>query len=331
LFQNDESYLKKENKIFPAMGAIMNCAAYGSYAPKALKEVQDIAVKFESLFSKMKEESDISCINNAGGAWVNAQEHTGEILRQALLYAQKTDGMYEPAIAPLTDLWDIKRKMKNKEAFSLPDENSIKKAIPKCDWRNIEMRDERCFRALNGARIDLGGIAKGYTLDKIGGIFKQNEISSALLSFGSSSVAVFGTKPDGNFWKVGLKAPDCAVNEYFAVVSLKDKFLSVSGDYEQYFIKNAKRYHHIINSKTGYPSESGLRSVTVISDNAALSEAYSTALFIMGIDEALSFHKRTGGFEAVFVTADKQVLCTQEIKNNFEFKGTPLGYSYKSS
>ncbi|MDR1195653.1 MAG: FAD:protein FMN transferase, partial [Endomicrobium sp.] len=182
--------------------------------------------------------------------------------------------------------------------------------------------------ALNGAKIDLGGAAKGFAAKKICKLFVRENIVSAMASLGSSSIAFIGTKPDGSLWKAGLKVPYAQGNEYFAVVSLKDKFLSVSGGYERYFVKDGKRYHHIFDKKTGCPAQSGLESVTVVSDNAVLTETYSTALFVMGLEAAMDFYKQNNGFEAVFLTSSKQVYCTDGLKNNFDFDGKHYGYVY---
>ena len=113
------------------------------------------------------------------------------------------------------------------------------------------------------------------------------------------------------------------------MIRLRNQFLSTSGDDQQCFVKDGRRYHHIFDKGTGYPSDKGLRSVTVIADSGAMSEAYSTAPHVMGLDAALEFQKCEGGFEAVFVTSDQRVVCTPGAQEIFEFRGEALGYQYK--
>ncbi|MDR2427001.1 MAG: FAD:protein FMN transferase [Endomicrobium sp.] len=321
---------QNHTKIFFAMGTAVSLTIYTD-APdeQILDESENIVKHLESLFSTMRQDSDISRINIAAGLWCTVHTDTDEILQKAIYFAQKTDGAYEPAIFSLVRLWDIKSKIGKKETLTIPNEKSIREVLCKCDWHNIETDGNKRYRMLNGAEIDLGAAAKGFTSEKICKFFSLKNINSAMVSLGNSSIAFMGTKPDGSLWKAGLKVPGALGNEYFAVVSLKDKFLSVSGGYERYFVKDGKRYHHIFDKKTGYPTESGLESVTVISDDAALSEAYSTALFVMGPETALDFYKQNDGFEAVFVTSSKHVYCTDGLKSNFEFCGKPYGYLYR--
>lgn len=319
---------EKVSKTFFAMGTVMNLTFCGNYVQKSLDEAAVLISKLDFLLSRMRADSEITQLNtSASNKWIKVDDDTDAVLREALLYAEKTHGVYDPAMGALVDLWNIKYR-NNQDKQVLPDEDKIQQALHLCDYRNIETDRAGRYRVLNNAGIDLAGIAKGYAADRVYKLCRQREITSALISLGTSSMAAMGVKPDGNAWKIGLKGIDGDKNACFGVVHLKEQFLSTSGDYEQYFVKGSRRYHHIMDKKTGYPSNSGLCSVTVISDNGALSEAYSTALLIMGLDKALTFQKSEGGFEAVFVTADKQVVCTEGIQNQFEFRGKELGYSY---
>ncbi|HWQ41247.1 MAG TPA: FAD:protein FMN transferase [Desulfosporosinus sp.] len=317
---------EKMSKTFFAMGTVMNLTFCGNYVQKALDEAAALISKLDSLLARMRTDSEITQLNiSTNNRWIKVHDDTNAVLREALLYAEKTNGAYDPAIGALVDLWDIKH-CDNRDEQELPDGAKIQETLLICDYRHIETDHAGHYRVLNSASIDLGGIAKGYAADRVYELCRQQEISSALISLGTSSLAAMGVKPDGNPWKIGLKGIDENKNACFGVVYLKDQFLSTSGDYEQYFMKDSRRYHHIIDKKTGYPSNSGLRSVTVISNNGALSEAYSTALLIMGLDKALSFQKSEGGFEAIFVTSDKHVVCTEGILSKFKFRGKTLGY-----
>ena len=134
-------------------------------------------------------------------------------------------------------------------------------------------------------KIDLGGIAKGYTSSRVMQIFKDCGVTSGLVSLGGN-VQALGTKTDGTDWQIAIENPDKS-SDYIGVVSVKDKAVITSGGYERYFEKNGKTYHHILDPKTGYPAESGLKSVTIVSDNGTLADALSTSLFVMGKEDAL--------------------------------------------
>jgi thiamine biosynthesis lipoprotein len=314
---------KKAERTFCAMGTVMHFSAYGTRAPEALEAAKAVIVQLDSLLARMKPESEITRLNLAAGGWLKVQEDTGALLREALRYAEKTNGVYDPAIGALVDLWAIGKPEKN-----IPAPEEIRRALASCDYRNIETDNAGRYRNRRGASIDLGGIAKGYAAGRVYALCQKQGVPSALFSLGTSSIAALGSKPDGSPWKVGLKTADTGKIECFGVVRLENQFLSTSGDYEQGFVKDGKRYHHILDRNTGYPADNGLRSVTVIAGSGAMSEAYSTALFIMGLDKALAFQKREGGFEAVFATADRRVVCTPGAQGIFEFRGKALGYDY---
>lgn len=318
---------KKEIRTFFAMGTMMSLTAYGEHAPVALAAAAARIAELDFLLARMNPDSEIARLNTAAQEhWVKVRDDTDAVLREALRYAEKTGGAYDPAIGRLVDLWRIKNR---RPGDDIPPAGQIRQALLACDYRKIERDHAGQYRLPEGASLDLGGIAKGYAADQVYALFRQQAISSALISLGTSSVAALGVKPDASPWKVGLKDVDGQGSAYFGIVFLQDQFLSTSGDYEQYFMKNGRRYHHILDKSTGYPADNGLRSVTVVAGNGALSEAYSTALLVMGLDRALAFQKSAGGFEAVLVTADKRIVCTAGLQNSFKFKGQWLGYQYE--
>lgn len=302
----------KVSKFLLAMGTVMNLTAYGAQANRALDVAMARVVRLDSLLARMKPDSEVTRLNTLG-EWMQVDDDTDAVLQAALFYAQKTGGLYDAAVGTLVDLWNG-----YKHSGQTPNELQIQQALATCDYHNIERDGQGCYRVVQGARIDLGGIAKGYAADCCYTLCQQLGVSSALISLGTSSIAALGKKPDGAAWRVGLKNVHEKNVPCFGVVHLANQFLSTSGDYEQYFVLGNQRYHHILDKRTGYPSISGLCSVSVIADNGALSEAYSTALFVMGLEQALTFQQSEGNFEAVFVTADDRIVCTAGIEDRFE-------------
>jgi thiamine biosynthesis lipoprotein len=338
--------MEKSEVTFFAMGTVVSLAAYGTDARQALEASQLIVEELDRLLSHTKDDSELSRLNRLGeNEWLAVHEDVAAALDESVKYAEKTGGVFDPTMGALIDLWAACGKKKQ-----IPDRSEIMKALASCDFRNIEegrqMGDAdkgggssylpstppsvspSRFRLENGARLHLGGIGKGFAADRVCDLCRSEDVHSALFSFGTSSIAALGGKPDGKPWKIGLRATDDERIDCFGVVSIKDQFLSTSGDYEHYDIIDGQRYHHILDVNTGYPADSGLRSVTVMADSGAESEAYSTALFVMGLDKALDFHLREGGFEAIFVTAGNRVVCTRGAKEIFEFRGREIGYEY---
>ena len=175
----------------------------------------------------------------------------------------------------------------------------------------------------NNAALDLGGIAKGYASDRVKEIFENHNIKSGLISFGSAIQAI-GTKPGGSKWRIGITDPQNKDN-HIARLEISDKCVATSGSYEQVFEENGRKYHHIIDPSTGYPANSGLAAVSVISDNAAAADALSTALFVMGLDKAVDYWKSSKAFDMILIADDNSVYITEPIEVSVEvLKNTNL-------
>ena len=154
---------KKIEKTFFAMGTMMSFIAYGAWASEALQASEAVIAKLDSLLSRKKPDSEITQLSlSTGGGWMKVQQDTDAVLREALRYAQKTNGAFDPAIGALVDLWAI-----NKREKSIPDLNKIRCVLASCDYRNIETDGAGRYRIHNGVGIDLGGIGKGYAADRI--------------------------------------------------------------------------------------------------------------------------------------------------------------------
>ncbi|EPN2092521.1 FAD:protein FMN transferase, partial [Clostridium botulinum] len=172
-----------------------------------------------------------------------------------------------------------------------------------------------------GQAIDLGAIAKGYTADELKKVLLNYNVSSAFLSLGGN-VYVLGNKPDKTPWKIGVQNPLEPRGDYLGIVSVSDKSVVTSGNYERFFERNGKRYHHIFDTKTGYPAEKGLISVSIISDKSIDGDALSTSVYTLGLDEGKKLIESLNNVEAVFVTKDKKVYITSGLKDTFKLTNT---------
>ena len=170
-------------------------------------------------------------------------------------------------------------------------------------------------------------MAKGYASDKLAELLKKKGVKSAWLSLGGNVCAI-GTKPDGSPWRIAVQNP-ADENDYVGVVEISDACAVTSGGYQRYFEENGKKYHHIIDPATGKPAESGLTSVTIICKDGTKADALSTALYVMGLDDALAYWKTQDDFEVIFVTEAGEVVATEGLKDSFTFDGKGNDYTYR--
>ena len=229
------------------------------------------------------------------------QPETRALLERALTLSDETGGTFDMTVAPLVALWGI-----TSDAPRVPSQEEIDALLPLVGGAHVHMDDAVTLDA--GCAVDLGGIAKGYASQQVADILRAHGVTSAVVSLGGN-VYVCGSKPDGTPWNVGIQDP--AGSGYAAIVSLTDRFAVTSGGYQRYFeAADGTVYRHILDPRTGRPADSDLLSVTIISDDGTAADAYSTALYVMGEQEAVSFWRAHGGFELILITADGRLLYT---------------------
>lgn len=309
------------------MNTVMSHKAFGKYAKEAIREVCNEAVRLEELLSRFISTSEISKINSSAGIKCEAlSSEVYEVLSHAVEFSKCCQGFFDVTIGPLITLWN-----KEKDICKSPKDLMIKKILPLVDYKDLLLDSYKKTAGLRriGQSIDLGGIGKGFAGDKFLDIFKKYGVSSAFTNIGGN-VVTLGAKPDGSPWKVGVQHPR-QENSLIGLVSVTDKAVVTSGDYQLYFIcKNGKRYHHILDPSTGYPVEAGLISVTVVTDNSMTADALSTILFISGIEKGFELLRGFCGVEAVFIDSDLQVYITSGLIDCFQpAEGIRVNILYK--
>ena len=316
-----------------AMDTAMIFTAYGANSTKATYAAEAEAYRLEALLSRTEEESPVAQLNSQGTAQVDAE--LWALIETALDYTAATDGAFDITVAPVLLAWGF-----TTDEYQVPSQAELDTLLPLVGPEHIRSLGENGDGTVTveldpGTQIDLGAIGKGYASDRVAAIFREYEIPRGLLRLGGSVLAI-GDRPDGAAWRVGIqdpKDPDSA-DAFAAVLNLTDAYAVTSGSYQRYFEQDGKTYHHIIDPATGYPAESGLASVTIVTDgadgNGTLCDALSTALFVMGEEKALDFW-RSGvyDFQMVLVTEDDRVVLTDgltgvltEIEDN--------GYTYET-
>lgn len=325
------------------MNTVVSQTVYGlgsrSAAAVALREIR----RLERLLSRFRPNSDVGRLSQKAPLAVPVHRETAHVLEAALEISRLSGGAFDVTAAPLISLWKV-----SAENPEVPSPEAIAKALELVDYRCLQFSCSASLPlgrpvfsarlAKQGQMVDLGGIAKGYAADRAMDVYRRRGITSAMIDIGGN-VALLGGKEDGSPWRVGIQDPDAPRGDCLGFLSLRDKSVVTSGDYERFFEVGGRRYHHIIDPRTGCPAGSGLCSVTVVADESMIADGLSTALFVLGLEQGLEMlqklrmpqmHQKPdstgspvsfGSVEAIFVTDDKDVHVTPGLVSAY----TPLG------
>ena len=262
--------------------------------------------RYERILSRTLEGSDVWRLNHANGTPVEVSEDTLAILRTAAEISELSEGAFDVSIAPVSTMWDF-----TSGAAVLPDADALADAAERVDYRKIVIEGNQVTMP-EGMMIDLGGIAKGYIADRVKGFLEDRGISHAILSFGGNIVAI-GLKPDGSEWRVGIQDIDKPTGEYMMVSRNKGGSTVTSGIYERGFEIDGTWYHHILDSKTGWPVQNELASVTIFSESSMLGDALSTAAFALGTEKGIQLLETLDGVEGLFIRKDRSFSGTSGV------------------
>lgn len=286
-----------------------------------LSGCMDLAEKYENLFSDTKADSDISKINAAKGALVHVDPETIKLINIGLAYGALSEGKFSITCGALTELWDMSEKAdeyaeKGDEAdISIPSSEEISAALATVGDANVEIREDTVKLKNPATRLDLGAVAKGYIADRMKEYLLENSVSSAIINLGGN-VLTMGSRPDGNKYTIGIQKPFSEDGRAAFTLDISDKSVVTSGNYQRYFKKDGKLYHHILDLTTGYPAETDYTSVTVVTKDSTEGDCLSTIFFLMGEDWARTYidtHSLTT--EAYYIEADGEVSYVGLKKN----------------
>lgn len=269
---------------------------------KAFHEIR----RLENLLSIHIQNSEVSKINRAAGKTaVPVSQEVIEVIQRSLFWSEKTKGAFDITIGPAQELWDF-------EKSSPPSKASIAEAIKKIDSAKIQLGQHTVFLTEEKMAINLGAIAKGYAVDKAIQILKNNKIKNALINAGGD-LKTLGKNPERLPWKIGLQHPR-KPESLLASFSILEKAVATSGDYQKYFELDGKRYHHILDPKTGYPS-TGSISATAIANNVMDADALSTALFVLGPEKGIALLDSLRDIEGLVVGTNGKVKLSKNMNS----------------
>ncbi len=260
--------------------------------------------KLDNIFNANSGFSELEEVNkNAGIKSVTVSDELYGLVKLSIDFAQKTKGAFDPAIGPLVKLWNI-----GFDSAKEPSANDINAVLPLLNYKDIYLKDKnKIFLKQRNMRLDLGGIAKGYAADKVIKILKENKIQNALIDFGGNIIAL-GKNPKGTEWQIGLKNPNIGKTNSVITISLKNKSLVTSGNYERFFKKDGIIYHHILDKKTGYPVQTNVNAVSIAADSSANADALSTSCYILGAEKSKELLKNFNDVTAFFFYDDNSIL-----------------------
>lgn len=281
-----------------------------------IEEALQYMEEMEALLSTNLNGSDVYKINqSAGKEPVEVSPHTYAIVEQAVKIAEESDGLFDISIGALTNLWRI-----GSEDARVPSNDEIEAALEKIDYTKISLDEENqtVFLEEEGMALELGGISKGYIGSEMADFFQENDITTGIINLGGN-VVVMGTSPSNEAgWNVGVQDPDEARGEVVGTQRVINAAIVTSGIYERYLEVDGVKYHHIMDPRTGYPLDNEISGVTVFAPTSLDGDSYSTALFLMGIEEGIEFINQRDGFEVVYVDKDGGVHLSAGIADSFE-------------
>ena len=276
--------------------------------------------RLDGLMSVWKDGSDLVRLNAAAGEHaVPVSSETREVLGIARQISEQTGGVFDVTFAALSGLWKFDNQDKD---GSVPDRHAIAKRLPLINYRELIVDENAgtAFLKRTGMRVNVGGIGKGYAVDRSAEILRRSGLRDFMIQAGGD-MYVAG-KRDDRPWRLGIRDPRGPADRIFAALDLTDGTFSTSGDYERFFMKDGRRYHHILDLRAGEPAAKS-RSVTLVTGRAVIADALAKAVFILGPDEGMALIERTPGVQGVIVSAKNELSISSGLRGRLTVLAPP--------
>lgn len=294
------------------LNTVVTVTIYDSQDEQLLEDVMELCDRYENMFSRTKKSSELYQLNHSllpteNGAFILSPE-TGELITKGLSYAKLSEGAFDITIEPVSSMWDFTSEKKK-----IPSRDEIAAVLPKINYKDVILNDNQLQFKQEGMGLDLGAIAKGYIADRMKEFLISKGVKSATINLGGNVLCI-GQKPDQTPFRIGIQKPFADRSETIAVIDITDKSVVSSGIYERFFEKDGEFYHHILNPKTGYPYDSSLISVTIISDESVDGDGLSTTCFALGLEKGMELINSLPDVQAVFITEDYEMHYSKDFE-----------------
>lgn len=318
--KNTEPLVKTEFML----GTVCTIQLYDNQSEEVITKVFDRIKDIENKMSVNKDGTEADAIANAAGkSYVKVSDDTYYVIQKGKYYSEWSEGKFDITIGPLVKLWGI-----GTNSARVPNKNEIDEKKALISYKDVLLndKDKSVMLAKEGMLLDLGGIAKGYAADEAARILRENNVNHAIVNLGGN-IVVLNDNVNGKPWNIGVQDPYNTRGEPAAQVSLVNKTVVTSGIYERYFEKDGVRYHHILNPFNGYPMDSDLASVTIITDTSIDADAMTKNLYYLGSVKGLDYAANTSNIEAIFITKDKKIYTTKGIKDNIKITNSEYKFA----
>ncbi|MDY4761040.1 FAD:protein FMN transferase [Streptococcus thoraltensis] len=318
---NDKNSLpivkEPETRTESLLHTVVQLSIYHEHQEKVMDEAIDYIKEMEKLLSTNLEGADVYKINQAAGKQaVKVDPRTFEIIKAAQDMSKKSNGKFDVSIGAVTNLWRI-----GDEVARVPSNEEIKNALPYINYKDIQLdKEKKTVYIKKGMTLELGAISKGYIADGVKKLFKKRNITTAIINLGGNVLTIGKSPNDPKGWNIGVQNPDEVRGDTVGSVHVKDSSVVTSGIYERYIEKDGKRYHHIMDPRTGYPVENAISGVTVFTKTSLQGDELSTSLFLLGIKDGMKLIDGMAGVEAVFIDKENGIHISKGLKDNFTLR-----------
>jgi thiamine biosynthesis lipoprotein len=311
-----------------AMNTIISVSVSSKKTPGEIDLILDGAFELiENLDKRLSmhdASSDISRVNAAAGLEsIRVAPEVAGVVASAIELSAATNGAFDPTIGPVVALWRIGDT--ENPRHNVPGADEIAEALSLVDYRRVKTTGpDELFLERTGMMLDLGGVAKGYASGAVGDYLRASGVESALVDLGGN-VLVVGGRANGEPWRIGVQHPFGRRGEPLCSVAVRDSSVITAGVYERFAMIGGKKYPHIFNTRTGFPVNGDLLSVTVVTNDPTAGDALSTAFMVMGKDDSMKLMKELVGVEAIFVSTgddgEPRVTATEGLRNGLVMFG----------
>jgi len=298
------------------MDTKVDIAVYGTNRKQAdavIKAIVDEMQRLEKILSRHIEGSDVDRINEAAGvAPVKVEPETILLTRKALEIAELSEGAFDPTVGPLLELWGW-----GTDELRVPSAEEIKEVLPLVNYKAVEVNEQNAtvFLSKPGMMLDLGGIAKGFIVDRGQEIAKRFSVRALFINAGGD-ISIMGQKPSGEKWRIAVQSPRDP-QKWAAILEMEGGSVATSGDYERFFEEGGVVYHHILDPRKGMPA-GDVSSVSIVAPDTTVSDGLSTAVFVLGKEKGMQLLESLNGIEGVIIDKQGEIYVSSGLGDKIE-------------